>query len=165
MTAQGYKNVKGILYQDNMSAIRVEKNAQISMGRNTKHMEIRYFYVKDRVTGNNMEIRYCPTEEMIAGFLTKPLQGELFRKFRAVLMGHVHLREALHRTDTCQERVEEKEKDLEKIKEMTKKIQMREVPAKFRSLETFSNDSRIQKGDNNNHRIKKDYASVVKEGL
>ena len=48
---------------------------------------------------------------------------------------------------------------------MTKKIQMKEVPAKFRSLETFSNDSRIQKGDNNNHRIKKDYASVVKEGL
>ena len=30
---------------------------------------------------------FNPTEEMIADFLTKPLQGALFRKFRDLLLG------------------------------------------------------------------------------
>lgn len=33
-----------------------------------------------------MRVDYCPTEEMIADFFTKPLQGALFRKFRAFIM-------------------------------------------------------------------------------
>ena len=78
LRAQGYDDVKSTLYQDNQSAIKIEKNGKLSMSKKTKHMEIRYFYVKDRVTGNNIEIKYCPTEKMIADFLTKPLQGELF---------------------------------------------------------------------------------------
>ena len=32
---------------------------------------------------------WCPTDKMIADFLTKPLQGKLFIKFRDVLMGAV----------------------------------------------------------------------------
>ena len=95
LQAQGYQDVKSTLYQDNKSAIKIENNGQLSMSKKTKHMEIRYFYVKDRVTGNNIKIQYCPTEKMIADFLTKPLQGEIFRKFCAVLMGHVHLDKAM----------------------------------------------------------------------
>jgi len=34
---------------------------------------------------------YCPTEEMLANFFTKPLQGSLFRKFRDVLLGRCHV--------------------------------------------------------------------------
>ena len=30
---------------------------------------------------------YCPTEQMLADFFTKPLQGNLFKKFRRVVMG------------------------------------------------------------------------------
>ena len=33
-----------------------------------------------------MRVVYCPTGEMIADFFTKPLQGALFRKFRAIIM-------------------------------------------------------------------------------
>ena len=164
MQAQGYKDVKGFLHQDNKSAMKIEKNAQMSMSRKTKHMEIRYFYVKDRVTGNNMSIRYCPTEKMIADFFTKPLQGELFRKFRAVVMGHVHLNEVLLHSDTCKERVEEREKELEKRREESRKIQEKEVPA------VFHHDVRDVKGNKDRKRdisrkLKKSYACVVKEGM
>jgi len=110
LQAQGYQDVKSTLYQDNKSAIKIENNGQLSMSKKTKHMEIRYFYVKDRVNGNDIKIQYCPTEKMIADFLTKPLQGELFRKFRAVLMGHVHLDEAMLQPMTCKERVGGKSK-------------------------------------------------------
>ena len=33
-----------------------------------------------------MRVEYCPTEEMIGDFFTKPLQGSLFRKFRALIL-------------------------------------------------------------------------------
>ena len=35
-----------------------------------------------------MAITHCPTKQMVADFLTKPLQGNLFCKFRSVLLGH-----------------------------------------------------------------------------
>ena len=34
---------------------------------------------------------YCPTQEMLADFFTKPLQGALFNRFRRVLMGYEHI--------------------------------------------------------------------------
>ena len=34
-----------------------------------------------------IELRYHPTELMLADFFTKPLQGALFLKFREVIMG------------------------------------------------------------------------------
>jgi hypothetical protein len=38
-----------------------------------------------------MTVKHCPTEQMLADFFTKPLQGSLFRKFRDVVMGHKHI--------------------------------------------------------------------------
>ena len=35
----------------------------------------------------DVTIEYCPTEDMIADFLTKPLQGSLFTRFRNAIMG------------------------------------------------------------------------------
>ena len=32
-------------------------------------------------------MEYCPTEEMVADYFTKPLQGEQFRKLRNAVMG------------------------------------------------------------------------------
>ena len=34
-----------------------------------------------------INIEYCPTEEMIADYFTKPLQGALFRRFRNAVLG------------------------------------------------------------------------------
>ncbi len=41
----------------------------------------------DQVEKGNLTIEYCPTDAMIGDFMTKPLQGEKFRKFKRAVMG------------------------------------------------------------------------------
>jgi hypothetical protein len=36
-----------------------------------------------------ISIDWCPTKEMVADFMTKPLQGSLFKKLRDYIMGRV----------------------------------------------------------------------------
>ena len=91
MEAQGYKMKESTYYQDNMSAMKLEKNGKMSAGRNSRHIDIRYFFAKDRVDTEGIDIAYCPTEQMLADFFTKPLQGNLFRRLKAVLMGHARI--------------------------------------------------------------------------
>ena len=56
------------------------------MGQRSKHIDKRYFFIKDRIKKEEINVKHCPTEKMIANFLTKPLQGALFRNLREVLM-------------------------------------------------------------------------------
>ena len=57
---------------------------------NTKHMDARYFYITDIIKRNQVKIDHCPTEQMVADFFTKPLQGQLFWLPRDYIMGHVN---------------------------------------------------------------------------
>jgi hypothetical protein len=61
----------------------------MSSGKRTKHIAIHYFSVMDRIRSGEISPKWCPTGEMIADFLTKPLQGAMFWKFRDLLMGVV----------------------------------------------------------------------------
>jgi hypothetical protein len=88
---QGYVVKENILHQDNESAIRFERNGRKSCGPQSRHVDIRYFWIKDRLGLEEFEVRYCPTEQMLADFFTKPLQGSLFRKLRNVIMGYAHV--------------------------------------------------------------------------
>ena len=54
----------------------------------TRHIDIHYFFIKDVLKRENITLAHCPTEEMLADFYTKPLQGSLFRKMRDYIMGH-----------------------------------------------------------------------------
>ena len=74
-----------ILYQDNQSTIRLLRNGKSSSDR-TKHIKIRYFWLKDRIDNKDVLVEYMPTEDMIADILTKPLQGDQFIKLRQLLM-------------------------------------------------------------------------------
>ena len=81
----GHKN---ILYQDNTSSIKLESNGKASSTKRTRHINIRHFLVTDKLKqGDISTIEYCPTEEMIADYFTKPLQGAQFRRFRNAIMG------------------------------------------------------------------------------
>ena len=51
-------------------------------------MSIRYFYIKDIADKELTTIEYCPTDKILADFFTKPLQGELFQRFRDVILGY-----------------------------------------------------------------------------
>jgi len=91
MEAQGHQINECILEQDNEAAIKLEKNGRASSGARTRHINIRYFFIKDRTAAENIKIRHCPTLQMLADFFTKPLQGALFRLFRDVILGHAHI--------------------------------------------------------------------------
>ena len=85
--AQGDKITEDVLMQDNKSAILLQKNWPFSTGKGSKHINIRYFFVVDKIKHKEIKIIYCPTEEMVADFNTKPLQGKLFFHFRNTIMG------------------------------------------------------------------------------
>ena len=71
-----------IVYQDNQSAMLLEKNGKRSSGKRTRHINIRCFFITDRIAARELSMEYCPTGEMLGDFFTKPLQGTRFRKFR-----------------------------------------------------------------------------------
>ena len=87
LEAQGFSIAANVLYQDNLSAILLEKNGRQSSTKRTKHMHLRYFYITDQVKKGEISIEHCPTKDMIADFFTKPLQGHLFHKLRNLVMG------------------------------------------------------------------------------
>jgi hypothetical protein len=86
MKAQGFAVSNNILYQDNKSAMLLEMNGQASSSKCTRHIEIWYYYVANRVAKGDLRVDWCPTDKMIADFLTKPLQGKAFVKFWDLLM-------------------------------------------------------------------------------
>ena len=79
---QGYTVNDTTIYQDNQSVMLLEKNGRASSGKRTRHINIRYFFVMDKVKSGEVSIEYCPTEAMSADPFTKPLGGSKFRFFR-----------------------------------------------------------------------------------
>jgi hypothetical protein len=86
LEAQGYGSNKAILYQDNQSAILLENNGKVSSSKRTKHINIRFYFITDRIANEELSVEYCPTGEMTGDFFTKPLQGHQFIKFRRIIM-------------------------------------------------------------------------------
>eukprot|EP00957_Ditylum_brightwellii_P021787 1643793-Ditylum_brightwellii.AAC.3 len=80
--AQGYKVSDNIVYQDNESAMQFEKNGKKSSSKCTRHIDIHYFFVTNRIQSGDLMIEYCPTGMMLGDFYTKALQGKAFRMFR-----------------------------------------------------------------------------------
>jgi hypothetical protein len=76
-----------LIYQDNKSAMLLERNGKASSSKRTKHINVRYFFVKDKIAKGEIELEHCPTEEMWADMNTKPRQGRAFIVFRSMLMG------------------------------------------------------------------------------
>ena len=86
LEAQDYKTSGTIAYQDNKSAILLENNGKASSSRRTRHINIRYYFVTDRVKNNELKIEYCGTDDMVGDFFTKPLNGWKFVKFVKEIM-------------------------------------------------------------------------------
>ena len=84
---QGYGINEKILYQDNQSAMLLERNGRASSSKRTRHINIRYCFVTDRILAGELNVSYCPTLNMIGDYFTKPIQGSLFCKFRNTILG------------------------------------------------------------------------------
>jgi hypothetical protein len=77
-----------VIEQDNTSTIQLENNGQASSTKRTRHINIRYFYVTSKIKSGSIRVVYHPTKQMVSDYLTKPLQGSLFRTHRNSIMGH-----------------------------------------------------------------------------
>jgi hypothetical protein len=69
--------------EDNQATIRFAYDS-VNNDR-TKHIDVRYMFIKDRVEREEVQLRYCPTSEMVADVMTKPLSSILFKKFTKML--------------------------------------------------------------------------------
>ena len=65
----------------------MESNGMKSAGDKSRHINIRFFFIKDILKREGIELLHCPTERMIADYYTKQLQGTLFKKMRDIVMG------------------------------------------------------------------------------
>ena len=84
--AQGFDIMLNIIYQDNTSTIKLSNNGSASSGKRTRHFDIKLFYVTDLIDKDEVEIEYCATGDMIADYMTKPLTGKQFVRFRDLIM-------------------------------------------------------------------------------
>ena len=85
LIAQGYDVPAAIVKQDNQSTMVLANKGRSTSSR-TRHIGVRYFWVHDRIEHGEVVLEYLQTEDMAADILTKPLQGALFRKMRALLL-------------------------------------------------------------------------------
>jgi hypothetical protein len=70
-----------------MSTIAMANRGSSNSPR-TRHVDIRYFFVKDRIDAKEVVVvEHTRTDHMLADGMTKPLQGELFRRMRKAVMG------------------------------------------------------------------------------
>jgi len=104
LEGQGYTTVDAELHQDNKSAMLLEQNGQAPSGKRTRHINLRHFFITDRVESGEISIKHCPADEMTADFFTKPLNGKKFAMFRTQML---NLQDGdLERCSSSQERVE-----------------------------------------------------------
>jgi hypothetical protein len=83
---QGFKVKLCIIYQDNTSTMKLEKNGMASSGKRTRFFDIKYFYVTDLISRDEVKVEHCPTDEMVADYMTKPVVGAKFKLFRDRIM-------------------------------------------------------------------------------
>ena len=77
----GFTAMKALLHQDNKGAIQSMEKGGPS-GATTRHINIRYFWIKEQITEGTIKLVWVPTDRMLADGLTKPLQGTKFVEFR-----------------------------------------------------------------------------------
>ena len=72
-----------VINEDNQGAIALCKNPKFHA--RTKHIDIRYHFIREQIDNLQITLQYCSTEDMIADMLTKPLGKTKFQKFRDLM--------------------------------------------------------------------------------
>lgn len=76
--ASGRSTLQPEVYVDNQGSIKMAKND--ASGNRTKHIDIKYHLVRDLLNEGKFKLSYCPSNDMVADILTKPLAKVLFQK-------------------------------------------------------------------------------------
>ena len=72
-----------IIMEDNQGAICITRNP-VTRTR-TKHIDIRYHYIREALARGTINLQYCPTETMVADILTKPLPKARFEMLCGIM--------------------------------------------------------------------------------
>ena len=81
LCVQGYDSTKTIINQDNQSTIILANHCKFSSSKRTKRIDIRYFFITDKIQKGEVKIEYCPTNDIVANLFIKTLQSQKFTKF------------------------------------------------------------------------------------
>lgn len=65
---------------DNCLAIKLSKNPV--MHRRTKHIDVRFHYIRELVNSEVIRLKFCGTKEQLADMMTKPLSLAAFEFIR-----------------------------------------------------------------------------------
>lgn len=71
------------IYEDNQATMCIARDQHCS--KKTKHIDIRFHFVRDLISKNKIIVKYCNTNQMIADVFTKGLGLEKFLKARNML--------------------------------------------------------------------------------
>ena len=71
------------IYEDNQASICIANDSQCT--KKTKHIDIKYHFIREQVLNGNIILKYCKSSNMIADILTKPLTHEKFINGRNLL--------------------------------------------------------------------------------
>jgi len=71
------------IYVDNVSAINLAENPIFH--QRSKHIDIRYHFLRDQIGKNMIKLEYDKSEDQIADIFTKPLKINAFIKLRDML--------------------------------------------------------------------------------
>jgi hypothetical protein len=74
---QGYPDLPAIVYQDNLSTMALIAHGG-PCSKRSRHIDIRQFWVKERITEGTIVVQHCSTQLMWANLLTKALSGAQF---------------------------------------------------------------------------------------
>ena len=69
-----------LIKEDNQGTISIARNP-ISHSR-TKHIDVKFHYIREALEDGIIDLIYCPTEQMTADILTKPLARQQFETFQ-----------------------------------------------------------------------------------
>ena len=79
-----------LIFEDNHACAQWSKNDGLDHSR-TKHIDIRYHMIRDNVKKANVKVEICPTQEMVADIMTKPLGSDLHERATLKMMGYVDI--------------------------------------------------------------------------
>ncbi len=74
-----YPTEPTILYSDSQNALSIAKDSVFH--ECTKHIGVCYHFIRQTIEEGHIKLQYCPTDDMIADVLTKPLACQKFKKF------------------------------------------------------------------------------------
>ncbi|KAG3001294.1 hypothetical protein PC120_g20352 [Phytophthora cactorum] len=90
LKAIGSKQERGtVIYEDNQNAMVLAKNT--GYPASTKHIGIRYHFIREKVLGGEVELEYADTKNQLADYLTNALSTKTLR----YLIGHRNVRNKL----------------------------------------------------------------------